>query len=105
MQSKFIVAALATTGTALKLSEKVDGDFVSAHVDGDHLHEPEYPEGSACVIEEVEGQHYGFGYDPYACLEEKVNTALEDMANDLDDRIIVCVTTVTETKTLLIETV
>ena len=51
MQSKIIIAALATTGTALKLTEKVDEDFVSAHVDGDHLSGYEHPEGSACVIE------------------------------------------------------
>jgi hypothetical protein len=62
---------VATTTAGLKLQTKEIGGE-SQHVDGDHLPEsyPEHPEGSACIIEEVEGQHFGANYDPFACMEE-----------------------------------
>jgi hypothetical protein len=66
----------------LKLQEVV-GYENGQHVDGDHLTDPAHPNGSACVINAVEGEHFGFGYDPFACLEEKTNMALEKVFNDV----------------------
>jgi hypothetical protein len=77
MQTKLIAAAVAGGASALKL--ELIGEV------GGHEHDPAHLEGSACIIESVEGHHFGFGYDPFACLEEKTDRALDKVFDDIVD--------------------
>jgi ElaB/YqjD/DUF883 family membrane-anchored ribosome-binding protein len=77
MQSKLIAAAVASGASALNL--ELIGET------GGHEHDPAHEEGSACIITAVDGEHFGFGYDPFACLEEKTDRALEKVFDDIVD--------------------
>ena len=75
MQSKLIAAAVAGGASALKL-EIIDAT-------GGHAEDPAHLPGSACIITPVEGKHYGYGYDPFLCLEEKTDRALDKVFEDI----------------------
>jgi hypothetical protein len=77
MQSKLIAAAVASGASALNL--ELIGET------GGHEQDPAHEEGSACIITAVDGEHFGFGYDPFACLEEKTDRALEKVFDDIVD--------------------